>query len=303
MFIRNIEVYTGEERCTDRQEALNATIEGLRSLVRSLYAKALSINGKGEINFRFACPNIPTGEAKDFLRLSPLNAVVADILSQELSDFDGSFHLIDSACESTGALLETGMANLALRPNNLEILIAIEAPYPGVYEYQKGEVSISLDGSMMPFSADADGPNMVSVCRGVGVIASSSGDSGVPRILSVARTTDFHPRNSVHGITSNGYLTAMRRAIQRSGLKPDGVEVVVPHGTATKMNDEAELAATRDVLGESVRFLPLKGKINHGVVAAGFLDLAYFLEHEAGKTALFNVAGFGGHYASFVVAR
>ena len=61
-------------------------------------------------------------------------------------------------------------------------------------------------------------------------------------------------------------------ALARAGLTSAHIDCVIPHGTGTRLNDEAEAHLLRDLIaGErpSVPVLPLKAFIGHGAGAAG----------------------------------
>ena len=62
----------------------------------------------------------------------------------------------------------------------------------------------------------------------------------------------------------------------RAGLNADSVEVIVPHGTGTPLNDATESAMLRRVFGpelERIPVCPIKSKIGHGAGAAGAFSL------------------------------
>jgi 3-oxoacyl-[acyl-carrier-protein] synthase II len=67
-------------------------------------------------------------------------------------------------------------------------------------------------------------------------------------------------------------IQTMRGALADSGLAPDQVGGVVPHGTGTPLNDAVESRALREVFGDHCDRLPLlnlKGMIGHTGGAAG----------------------------------
>lgn len=133
-----------------------------------------------------------------------------------------------------------------------------------------------------------------------------------------------------------GAARAMRMAIARSGMKPEQIDYVAAHGTATKLNDIAETLAIKQALGEhaySVAVSSIKPMIGHVMGAAGAFgvftilqairtgwvpptinyttpdpecDLDYVpntarrMEVHAG---IANAFGFGGQNASIVIKR
>ena len=79
---------------------------------------------------------------------------------------------------------------------------------------------------------------------------------------------------------------AISRAIQRSGLEPGDVDLVVAHGTGTPLNDAAETTAIKRALGEHayrVAVTAPKSMVGHQLGAAGAVSgLAAVLALESG---------------------
>lgn len=70
-----------------------------------------------------------------------------------------------------------------------------------------------------------------------------------------------------------GSITAMRQAIERSGLTPADVDFVNAHGTGTKANDEAETKVMKDVFGDhAVPLSSMKSMLGHCMGAASALE-------------------------------
>lgn len=68
----------------------------------------------------------------------------------------------------------------------------------------------------------------------------------------------------------------MRLALKRAGLRPDQIDIVNTHATATAQGDIQECAALREVFGgnESTHINNTKSFIGHAMGAAGALELA-----------------------------
>jgi 3-oxoacyl-[acyl-carrier-protein] synthase II len=72
---------------------------------------------------------------------------------------------------------------------------------------------------------------------------------------------------------ATGSISAMREAIERSGLTPDAIDFVNAHGTGTKHNDAAESKVMRDVFGERrVPISSMKSMLGHTMGAASALE-------------------------------
>ena len=69
-----------------------------------------------------------------------------------------------------------------------------------------------------------------------------------------------------------GAALAIGRALKRSGIEPDEVDLIVAHGTGTSLNDAAETAAIKKALGEHayrVAITAPKSMVGHQLGAAG----------------------------------
>jgi len=83
------------------------------------------------------------------------------------------------------------------------------------------------------------------------------------------RITDQDPEG-------DGAATAMRAALADAGLKPEDIDYISAHGTATQQNDEIETKAVKAVFGEYAYKVPIssvKGMIGHLIAAAGATEL------------------------------
>jgi acyl transferase domain-containing protein len=99
--------------------------------------------------------------------------------------------------------------------------------------------------------AERDGDHVYAVIRGIGT--SSDGRS-----------------TAIYTPLPQEQARALRRAYERAGYGPDTVELVEAHGTGTKAGDAAEIAALREVFGQSGRADPawcavgsVKSQIGH----------------------------------------
>lgn len=75
--------------------------------------------------------------------------------------------------------------------------------------------------------------------------------------------------------TGHGAALAISRALRRSGVQPEEVDLVVAHGTGTPLNDAAETAAIKKALGEhayKVAITAPKSMVGHQLGAAGALS-------------------------------
>ena len=133
-----------------------------------------------------------------------------------------------------------------------------------------------------------------------------------------------------------GAARAMKKALQRAGLKPEQVGYINAHGTSTKVGDIAETKAIKEVFGDHARKLAIsstKSVHAHLLGGAGAIEAAAtilaigrgmlpptinldnqdpecdldYVPNKARKAdveyALSNSFGFGGHNATLVIRR
>ncbi|MDR3632436.1 MAG: beta-ketoacyl-[acyl-carrier-protein] synthase family protein [Isosphaeraceae bacterium] len=129
-----------------------------------------------------------------------------------------------------------------------------------------------------PFSADRAG---FVLSEGAGVLAlateSAARKFGLPiqaELLGWAINSDGY-----HMAMPNGerIVRCLRRALERSGVRPEEVDYYNAHGTSTVVNDRVETQALKDVFGDHARRLPvssIKGALGHSLGAASAIEAA-----------------------------
>jgi 3-oxoacyl-[acyl-carrier-protein] synthase II len=93
-------------------------------------------------------------------------------------------------------------------------------------------------------------------------------------MLGYGCTGDAHHVTSPHP-AGEGLLRAMSAAVRKSGLKPEQIDYVNAHGTATRDNDRAESSAVRELFKDMRRIPPVsssKSQFGHTLGAAGVLE-------------------------------
>ncbi|MGV4987383.1 beta-ketoacyl-[acyl-carrier-protein] synthase family protein [Streptomyces sp. NPDC001709] len=93
------------------------------------------------------------------------------------------------------------------------------------------------------------------------------------RLRGVAVNCDAY---HVTAPSPDGIAQAMRTAHRIAGVKPSDIDLVMLHGTGTLLNDEAEAAALRDVLGEDASaplMTAVKSMTGHTSGASGLINL------------------------------
>jgi 3-oxoacyl-[acyl-carrier-protein] synthase II len=252
---------------------------------------------------------------------------------------------MSSACSSSSDAI--GHAYDTLRYGEARIVIAggTEAPVIPicVAAFNAARALSTLNSSPQnacrPFDAKRDG---FVLGEGAAVLILERLDYALERgapilaeILSYSATSDaFHiTQPSPNGA---GAANALGIALKRAGIRPDEVDYINAHGTATQLNDTAETHAIKSVFGQLAYRIPASAiksmtghllgasgaleavtsimTINHGIIPPTInlnnpdpdCDLDY-VPNQARKakvnTVVSNSFGFGGHNSVLVFRR
>ena len=194
-------------------------------------------------------------------------------------------------------------------------------------------------GASRPFDATRDGFIMG---EGSGMLiledlefAKARGAKILAELVGYGCTSDAH--HVTHPVPGGeGLVRAMRRALQKAGLRPEQVDYINAHGTSTPPNDATETQAIKTCFGDHASKLAIsstKSMTGHTLGAAGAVEAVIsimaiqtgiipptinlhhpdpecdldYVPNEARQAtvnvAMSNVLGFGGHNTSLVFKR
>jgi 3-oxoacyl-[acyl-carrier-protein] synthase II len=195
------------------------------------------------------------------------------------------------------------------------------------------------EAALRPFDARRDG---TVISEGAAVVimetlqhARSRGAPVLAEVLGYALTEDAYHLAAPEP-SGEGAARAMARALAEAGIATTALDLIVPHGTGTPLNDVVETRACRLVFGEHAHRIAIsavKSMLGHMFGAAGSIsvaagvlairdgvvpptinleypdpecDLDYVPNHARTMrvdTAMANAFGFGGQNATVVVRR
>ena len=308
------------------QEALtDARLDADALRDAALVIGASSFLFAGEADYRRTLAD--TGEAVMPLLPSPGQAArrVAGHLGIE-----GPVLALTTACSSSANALLVAAALLRRGEARRALVIGVE-----------GRSAIALSGfhalmlldpeGCRPFDAGRRG---MQIGEAVGAVLLEAGDAvrGGDRLLGGANLCDTHHMTSA-APDGSAMRSVMEMALADAGLQPADVAVIKAHGTGSLDNDTAEAAAMRSLFGADLPpFTSIKRYLGHTLGACGAVELAAFLgclragfvPPTAGFThpdselrimpltgfqpapkgaAMLNYFGFGGNYASLLIAH
>ncbi|NTX02059.1 type I polyketide synthase [Myxococcus sp. CA040A] len=210
----------------------------------------------------------------------------ADFLPTSISyklDLRGPSCAVQTAC--SGSLVSVHLACRALLDGECDVALAggvsVRLPQHAGYHAATGGV-MSPTGQCRPYASDADGTLFGS---GAGVVVLQRLDDALARgsrILGViagsAVNNDGHGKAGFTAPSQAGQRAVIADALAAAGFVPSDISYLEGHGTATRLGDEIELRALRDVFGQSARRTPLllgscKGNVGHAESAAGIAGL------------------------------
>jgi 3-oxoacyl-[acyl-carrier-protein] synthase II len=144
-----------------------------------------------------------------------------------------------------------------------------------------GATSTREDGTPRPFDANRDG---LVIGEGAGVLVLESLEHAQARGATIlAEIAGYGQATDAYHITAppedgGGAARAIRRALTDAGLRPEEVDYVSAHGTATPLNDTAETAAVKAALGEhayNVAMSSTKSMTGHIMGATGAIESVF----------------------------
>lgn len=129
-----------------------------------------------------------------------------------------------------------------------------------------------------PFDKDRDGFVLSEGCA-VLILetlehAQKRGAAIIAELAGIGMSCDAYHISAPHP-EGKGAALAMKQALQTGGLKPDDVDHINAHGTATLMNDPIETIAIKKTFGEYAYKIPvcsIKSMVGHGIGMAGALE-------------------------------
>ncbi|MCI0399171.1 MAG: beta-ketoacyl-ACP synthase II [Chloroflexi bacterium] len=246
---------------------------------------------------------------------------------------------ITTACAAGADAI--GHAFRAIRRGELDAVLSggaesvITSVAVGGFE-RAGATSSKSSGTPQPFDKNRDG---LIVGEGAGMVVLESLEHararGAPilgEIVGYGQTTDaYHITAPAEG--GVGAARAIRQALADAGLRPEDVDYISAHGTATPLNDLYETMAIKSALGEHAYNLAIsstKSMTGHIMGATGAIESVFctlairdqmapptinyetpdpdcdldYVPNEARprriRVALNNAFGFGGHNAVLV---
>jgi len=123
-----------------------------------------------------------------------------------------------------------------------------------------------------PFDAERKGINLGEAAAAV--VLSNKRGAGLNHSISITGGGLSNDANHISGPSRTGDELgfAIRQAMEEAGKKPEEIDFISAHGTATLYNDEMEARAFHGVGMDDVPLNSLKGYFGHTLGAAGVVE-------------------------------
>ena len=188
---------------------------------------------------------------------------------QQALDLEGPCVTVATACSSSAKVFAQAERMIRLGLADAAVVGGVDSLCGSVIH---GFNSLELISPQpcRPFDRDRRGINL-GEAAGFALLE-RDGRTG-PWLRGYGESSDAHHMSSPHP-HGHGARVAIRDALARGGLSPDGVAYVNLHGTASIKNDEVEAAVVAELFPSTTLASSTKGWTGHTLGAAGIVEAA-----------------------------
>jgi 3-oxoacyl-[acyl-carrier-protein] synthase-1 len=126
-------------------------------------------------------------------------------------------------------------------------------------------------GPCRPFDAARDGLSIGEAAGFALLERPDNAPAGGLHVLGVGESSDAHHMSAPRP-DGTGAMLSMSRALIGAGLRPDQIDYINLHGTATRIGDAAEDNAVVSLFGEATPCSSTKGHTGHTLGASGIVE-------------------------------
>ncbi len=255
---------------------------------------------------------------------------LADFVSRMLG-LSGPALVVSSACASTTKVFATAARMIACGQCDAAIVGGADSLCLTTL-YGFNALQLLATEPCRPFDAERAGLS-IGEAAGFALVERCDGirDNGSLYLLGVGESSDAHHMSAPHP-QGTGAALAMARALADAGLRPEDIDYISLHGTATPIGDAAEDRAVTGLFGETTPCSSTKGHTGHTLGASGIVSAMvaavaireglipgsphtrridpslrshYVIQARSARVArvLSNSFGFGGSNASLILGR
>lgn len=194
---------------------------------------------------------------------------VADFVMASLG-VGGPALVVSSACSSTtkvfataARMIDTGMCDAAIVGGSDSLCLTTL--------YGFNALQLLADGPCRPFDAARAGLSIGEAAGFALLERPQNAPDHTLQVLGVGESSDAHHMSAPHpdGV---GAALSMSRALASAGLRPEQIDYINLHGTATRIGDAAEDQAIVSLFGSTTPCSSTKGHTGHTLGASGIVE-------------------------------
>ena len=288
-----------------------------------------STSGVLQTEEAYARANPETGDLPDdYIYRTTQNIYSIASFTRALLQLEGPALVVSTACSSSAKVFATAWRHMQAGLCDAAVVGGVDS-LCRMTLYGFNALQLVSSKPCRPADQDRDGIN-IGEAGGYALLEWADDDSDIC-LLGYGESSDAYHMSSPHP-EGRGAALAMQQALQSASLKPEDIDYINLHGTATPANDRSEDRGLMQVFGGKVPCSSTKGFTGHTLGAAGILEAIIACiaieeglmppsvntkaldeeihspvilspQRQAINRVLSNSFGFGGSNASLVIGR
>jgi 3-oxoacyl-[acyl-carrier-protein] synthase I len=181
--------------------------------------------------------------------------------------------VVSSACASTtkvfataARMIETGLCDAAIVGGADSLCLTTL--------YGFNALQLLAEGPCRPFDAERGGLSIGEAAGFALLERPDKATDGGLHVLGVGESSDAYHMSAPHP-DGAGAALSMARALDAAGLRPEAIDYINLHGTATRIGDAAEDHAVVSLFGEGTPCSSTKGHTGHTLGASGIVEAVF----------------------------
>ncbi len=192
----------------------------------------------------------------------------ADFLAHRIG-IKGPAYAVSTACSSSGRAFASASRLIALDLCDAVIVGGADS-LCGFTISGFGALESVSSGLCKPFGQHRDGINLAEAAS----LFVLSRDQGPVQLRGIGASSDAY-HFSAPDPQGRAVSAAMEMALAKAAMRPEEIDYINMHGTATPLNDAMESQAVHNLYGDAVAVSSTKGVTGHALGAAAALELGF----------------------------
>ena len=206
----------------------------------------------------------------DFIYRTTHNSFSVAEFTRDYFGLEGMAMAISTACSSSAKVFAAAQRQLALGTIDAAIVGGVDTLCLTTL-YGFASLGLTSAQPCHPYDASRDGISIGEAAAFALLERADAPKPGSVLLLGAGESSDAYHMSSPHP-EGLGAEMAMSAALRAANLRPDAIDYINLHGTATPANDAAEGMAVARLFGDRVPCSSTKGATGHTLGAAGAIE-------------------------------